>query len=152
MAKIDALFKLMKQQGASDLHISSGAPPIFRLNGEMEKLNYPPLTDQQARALLFEILTDEQRAGFEGRRDIDFAYALPEVARFRGNLMETHRGIAGVFRIIPSKILTADQLAAGRIAQTDHAQERAGAGHRPDRLGEIDHPGGDDRSDQQESP
>jgi twitching motility protein PilT len=110
MAKIDALFKLMKQQGASDLHISSGAPPIFRLNGEMEKLNYPPLTDQQARALLFEILTNEQRADFESRRDIDFAYALPEVARFRGNLLETHRGIAGVFRIIPSKILTADQL------------------------------------------
>ena len=110
MAKIDALFKLMKQQGASDLHISSGAPPIFRLNGEMEKLNYPPLTDQQARSLLFEILTEEQRADFESRRDIDFAYALADVARFRGNLMETHRGIAGVFRIIPSKILTADQL------------------------------------------
>lgn len=110
MAKIDALFKQMKQQGASDLHVSSGAPPIFRLNGEMTKLNYPPLTDQQARSLLLEILTEEQRAEFENRHDIDFAYALPDVARFRGNLMETHRGIAGVFRIIPSKILTADQL------------------------------------------
>ena len=110
MAKIDALFQMMKQRGASDLHISSGAPPILRLHGEMEKLNYPPLTDQQARALLFEILNEEQRAEFASRRDLDFAYALPDVARFRGNVLETFRGIAGVFRIIPSKILTADQL------------------------------------------
>lgn len=110
MAKINALFNMMKQQGASDLHISSGAPPIFRLNGEMEKLNYPPLSDQQARALLFEILTKEQRDEFDETLDIDFAYSLEDVGRFRGNLLETHRGIAGVFRIIPSKILTADQL------------------------------------------
>ena len=110
MAKIDSLFKMMKQQGASDLHISTGAPPLFRLDGEMEKLNYPPLSDQQARGLLFEILTKEQREEFEENRDLDFAYSLPEVARFRGNLMETHRGIAAVFRIIPSKVLTADQL------------------------------------------
>ena len=109
-AKIDSLFKLMKQQGASDLHISTGAPPLFRLNGEMEKLNYPPLSDQQARGLLYEILTKEQREEFEENRDLDFAYSLRDVARFRGNLMETYRGIAAVFRIIPSKVLTADQL------------------------------------------
>lgn len=115
MAKIDSLFKMLKQQGASDLHITTGAPPLFRLHGEMEKLNYPPLDDQQARGLLFEILTKEQRAEFEGTRDLDFAYALPDVARFRGNLMETHRGIAGVFRIIPTKILTADQLGLPRV-------------------------------------
>ena len=110
MAKIDSLFKMMKQQGASDLHISTGASPLFRLHCEMEKLNYPPLSDQQARGLLFEILTEEQREEFEETGDLDFAYALPEVARFRGNLMETHRGIAAVFRIIPSKVLSADQL------------------------------------------
>jgi twitching motility protein PilT len=110
MAKIDALFRLMKQQGASDLHISTGAPPIFRQHGEMERLNYPPLSNEQAKALLYEILTEEQRKDFEERHDIDFAYALPEVARFRGNILLTHRGIAAVFRIIPSKILSADQL------------------------------------------
>ena len=76
MAKIDSLFKMMKQQGASDLHISTGAPPIFRLHGEMEKLNYPPLSDQQARGLLFEILIKEQREEFEKNRDLDFAYSL----------------------------------------------------------------------------
>jgi twitching motility protein PilT len=110
MAKIDSLFKMMKQQGASDLHISTGASPLFRLHGEMEKLNYPPLSDQQARGLLFEILTEEQREEFEETGDLDFAYALPEVVRFRGNLMETHRGIAAVLRIILSKVLSADQL------------------------------------------
>ncbi len=110
MAKIDALFRLMKQQGASDLHISAGAPPIFRQHGEMERLKYPPLANEQARALLYEILTEEQRRELEERRDLDFAYALPEVARFRGNILFTHRGIAAVFRIIPSKILTADEL------------------------------------------
>ncbi|KIH77505.1 pilus retraction ATPase PilT [Geoalkalibacter ferrihydriticus] len=110
MAKIDALFKLMKQQGASDLHISSGAPPLLRLHGEMAQLNYPPLTAEQARGLLFEMLTGEQRKEFEETRDLDFAYALPEVARFRGNILDTHRGIAAVFRIIPSKILSADDL------------------------------------------
>ncbi|HAD05122.1 MAG: type IV pili twitching motility protein PilT [Desulfuromonadales bacterium GWD2_61_12] len=110
MAKIDALFKLLKQQGASDLHISTGAPPIFRLHGEMEKLHYPPLTDEQSRSLIYEILTPEQRQIFEERGDLDLAYPLADVARFRGNILETHRGIAAVFRIIPSKILSADDL------------------------------------------
>lgn len=110
MAKIDALFKMMKQQGASDLHISSGSPPLFRLNGEMEKLNFPALNNDQAKALLFEILSEEQRADFEDRRDLDFAYELQGVARFRGNVMDTYRGIGGVFRMIPSKILSADEL------------------------------------------
>jgi len=110
MAKIDALFKLLKQQGASDLHISTGAPPIFRLHGEMEKLHYPPLTDEQSRALIYEILTPEQRKSFEESGDLDLAYPLADVARFRGNILETHRGIAAVFRIIPSKILSADDL------------------------------------------
>jgi twitching motility protein PilT len=80
------------------------------LHGEIEKLNYPPLSDQQARGLQYEILTEEQREEFEETGDLDFAYALPEVARFRGNLMETHRGIAAVFRVIPSKVLSADKL------------------------------------------
>ncbi len=110
MAKIDTLFKMMKQQGASDLHISSGTPPIFRLSGEMEKLNSPPLTHDQAKALLFEILTEKQKATIEENKDLDFAYELPGVARFRGNILFTYRGIAAVFRIIPSEILTADQL------------------------------------------
>jgi len=110
MAKIDALFKMMQQQGASDLHISTGAPPILRLHGEMARIKSPDLTNEQARALLYEILDDEQKQTFEATRDLDFAYELSGVARFRGNMLDTYRGIAAVFRIIPSEILTADQL------------------------------------------
>ena len=110
MAKIDTLFKMMQQQGASDLHISTGAPPILRLHGEMVRVKSPDLTNEQAQALLFEILDDEQIRQFEETRDLDFAYAIPGVARFRGNILDTHRGIAGVFRLIPSEILTAEQL------------------------------------------
>jgi len=110
MAKINSLFKMLQQQGASDLHISSGAPPLFRLHGEMVPLNYPPLSHEQAKSLLYEILYDHQKKDFEENIDLDFAYELKGVARFRGNIMMTHRGIAAVFRIIPSEILTADQL------------------------------------------
>ncbi|MEA3362271.1 MAG: type IV pilus twitching motility protein PilT [Thermodesulfobacteriota bacterium] len=110
MAKIDALFKMMQQQGASDLHISTGTPPILRLHGEMIRVKSPNLTHDQAQALLFEILDDDQVQKFEETRDLDFAYSLPGLARFRGNILDTHRGIAGVFRLIPSEILTAEQL------------------------------------------
>ena len=110
MAKIDALFKMMQQQGASDLHVSTGAPPILRLHGEMVRIKSPDLTNDQMTALLYEILDDEQRQKFEETRDLDFAYEIPGLARFRGNMLDTYRGIAAVFRIIPSEILTADQL------------------------------------------
>ena len=110
MARIDALFKLMNEAGASDLHLSSGSPPIFRLRGEMEKQNFKTLTHDELKAILFEILTPKQREAFEEKHDLDFAYSVPGLARFRGNYMMQHRGIAAVFRIIPSKILSADDL------------------------------------------
>jgi twitching motility protein PilT len=110
MAKIDVLFRMMKEQGASDLHLSSGTPPIFRLRGEMERLNFKPLGHEELRAILFEILNEKQKAQFEESRDLDFAYSVPGLARFRGNFLMTHRGIAAVFRIIPSTILSAEQL------------------------------------------
>jgi len=110
MAKIDALFKMMKDQGASDLHLSSGNPPIFRLHGEMARLNFKPLGHDELMAVIFEILDEKQQAHFNEKKDLDFAYAVPDLARFRGNVMMTHRGVAAVFRIIPSKILSADQL------------------------------------------
>jgi len=110
MARIDALFKLMSDKGASDLHLSAGAPPIFRLRGEMERQNFKVLAHEELKAILFEILTPKQREVFEEKHDLDFAYTVPGLARFRGNLMMQHRGIAAVFRIIPTKILSADAL------------------------------------------
>ena len=110
MAKIDALFKMMNEQGASDLHLSSGNPPIFRQHGEMVRLQFKPLSHEELIPILYEILNDEQRIHFEATNDLDFAYAVPDLARFRGNILMTHRGVAAVFRIIPDKILSADQL------------------------------------------
>ena len=111
MARIDGLFKMMKEQGASDLHLSTGNPPIFRLHGEMERLNFKELGHDELKSILFEILDEKQQAHFEATKDLDFAYSVPDLARFRGNIMMQHRGIAAVFRIIPSKILSADELA-----------------------------------------
>ncbi len=110
MARIDALFTMMKEQGASDLHLSSGNPPIFRQHGEMVRLNFKALGHDELKMILFEILSDKQKAHFEETRDLDFAYEVPGLARFRCNFMMQYRGIAAVFRIIPSKILSADDL------------------------------------------
>jgi twitching motility protein PilT len=110
MARIDQLFAMMKEQGASDLHLSSDIPPIFRLHGEITRLNFKPMGHADLTALLFEILTEPQKAQFNLKKDLDFAYSVPDLARFRGNLLMTHRGIAAVFRIIPGKVLSADEL------------------------------------------
>jgi twitching motility protein PilT len=110
MARIDALFNMMREQGASDLHLSTGNPPIFRQNGEMVRLNFKVLGHDELKTILFEILTEKQRALFDETKDLDFAYEVPGLARFRGNIMMQYRGIAAVFRIIPTKILSADEL------------------------------------------
>jgi twitching motility protein PilT len=110
MARIDALFRIMREQGASDLHLSTGSPPIFRLHGEMTRLNGKALSHEELKAILFEILTEKQRLDFDTRHDLDFAYEIPGFARFRGNLFLQHKGIAAVFRIIPANIMTADDL------------------------------------------
>ncbi len=110
MARIDALFKIMKEQGASDLHLSTGSPPIFRLHGEMTRLNSKSLSHEELKTILYEILTEKQRLDFDVRRDLDFAYDIPDFSRFRGNLFMQHKGIAAVFRIIPANIMTADDL------------------------------------------
>jgi twitching motility protein PilT len=111
MARIDGLFKMMKEQGASDLHLSSGSQPIFRLHGEMVRLNFKSLSHEEIEALLYEILSEKQKSEFEAKKDLDFAYSIPDLARFRGNMMMQHKGVSAVFRLIPSKILTADELA-----------------------------------------
>ena len=110
MARIDALFNMMKEQGASDLHLSTGNPPIFRQHGEMVRLNFKVLGHDELKTILFEILSEKQKAHFDETKDLDFAYEVPGLARFRGNIMMQYRGIAAVFRIIPAKILSADEL------------------------------------------
>ncbi|MBD3161218.1 MAG: PilT/PilU family type 4a pilus ATPase [Candidatus Eisenbacteria bacterium] len=110
MAGIDAIFRMVKEQGASDLHISTGAAPVLRLHGELYPVEYPELSADQARRLLLEMMTEEQREQFEEDRDIDFAYELPGELRVRCNIFEQIHGIAGAFRLLPSKIFTLEEL------------------------------------------
>lgn len=110
MAKIDELFQEMKDSGASDLHLSVGFPPILRLKGEMSRTDHPVLTNESLTAMLYEVLSPEQQKELEEQRDLDAAYEIPELARFRCNFLYQHRGIGAVFRIIPTKILTIEDL------------------------------------------
>ena len=110
MAKIDEYFKLMIQQGASDLHLVSGAPPYLRLHGEMEKLDQPTLSADDAQNLIFEILTDKQKKEFITNWELDCAYTLEGVGRFRCNVFMQRKGIGSVFRVIPTKIKTVEEL------------------------------------------
>lgn len=110
MAQIDSYFKQMKERGASDLHMVVGFPPLLRLRGELVPLDEPVLTSESNERILFEILDPDQQAIIKKNRDLDKAYALEGVGRFRCNFLYQHRGIGAVFRIIPTKILTVDQL------------------------------------------
>jgi twitching motility protein PilT len=110
MATIDELFKLMVEQGASDLHISSGAPPYLRLHGDMLPLNYRELTNQDVQGLLFEILSEKQKKAFVEKWELDFAYTLAGIGRFRCNVFMQRKGLGAVMRVIPEKIKTAQEL------------------------------------------
>ena len=110
MAKIDAFFKLMHDQGASDLHLVSGQPPALRINGEMERIKYKVLDNDMLRSMLYEIAPEDKVKVFEETGDVDFGYEIPGLARYRANFFMQKYGVAAVFRQIPSKILTAEQL------------------------------------------
>ena len=106
MAKIDAFFNLMFEQKASDLHLSSGNPPILRVNGEMQRVDYPPLESDHLKNMLYEITPEYKIKTFEETGDVDFGYEIPNVSRFRANFFNQKYGVAAVFRQIPSKVLS----------------------------------------------
>ncbi len=110
LARIDAVFRMVKDQGASDLHVSTGAPPMLRVQGEIRPVESPELTGEQARQLLYEMMSADQRAQFERDMDIDVAYEVEGEVRVRCNLFEQIRGIAGAFRLLPTQIFSLEQL------------------------------------------
>jgi len=110
MAEIDKLFKIMVAQNASDLHLSAGSPPCLRIHGDMTKLNHPSLTNEQVQALIFEILSEKQKKQFVEAWELDCSYNLEGVGRFRVNVFMQRRGFGGVFRMIPEKIKTVQEL------------------------------------------
>ena len=110
MAKIDAFFKLMHEQGASDLHLVSGQPPALRIRGDMERIKYKVLENDELKAMLYEIAPEAKIKQFEETGDIDFGYEIPGVARYRSNFFMQKNGCGAVFRQIPEEIMTAEQL------------------------------------------
>jgi twitching motility protein PilT len=110
MAKIDAFFKLMLDQGASDLHLVSGQQPVLRIRGDMERVQYNVMDNDELRGMLYEITPEDKIKVFEETGDVDFGYEIPGMARFRANLFLQKYGIGAVFRLIPSEIMTIEQL------------------------------------------
>lgn len=100
----------MKQQNASDLHLSSGSAPYLRIHGEMVKLNYREVSHETCQSLIFQILTEKQRELFAENWELDLSYPLPEVGRFRVNVFMQRNGVAAVFRLIPEKVQTVEEL------------------------------------------
>jgi twitching motility protein PilT len=100
---------------ASDMHLSSGLPPMLRVNGEIRKVNLPPLEANQVKNMVYDIMNDQTRKVFEQNMEVDFAFEIPGVSRFRANVFLQSRGVGGVFRTIPSKILSLEKLNAPNI-------------------------------------
>ncbi len=110
MAKIDAFFKLMHDQGASDLHLSANQPPSLRIDGDIERVKYKVLDDNTLKSMLYEIAPENKIKRFEETGDVDFGYEIPGLARYRANFFQQKNGVGAVFREIPSTIQTAEQL------------------------------------------
>jgi len=115
MAKIDAFFKLMHDQGASDLHLVTGQPPALRILGEMERIKYHNLENDELKGILYEITPEHKVKVFEETGDVDFGYEVPGLARYRANFFMQKYGVAAVFREIPAEIMTAEQLGLPQV-------------------------------------
>ncbi len=112
---ITELLTFSVKQGASDLHITAGMPPLIRVDGDIRRINVPEMDHKEVYNLVYEIMNDKQRKGYEEFLEIDFSFEIPNLARFRVNAFNQNRGAAAVFRTIPSKVLTMEELGMGDI-------------------------------------
>jgi twitching motility protein PilT len=112
---ITELLAFSAKQGASDLHLSADMPPMIRVDGDVRRINLPALDHKEVHSLVYEIMNDKQRKDFEEFLETDFSFEVPGVARFRVNAFNHNRGAGAVFRTIPSKILSMDDLGMGQI-------------------------------------
>src|SRR6056300_981731 len=112
---ITELLAFSAKQGASDLHLSAGLPPMIRVDGDVRRINVPPLEHSQVHDLIYDIMTDKQRKDFEEFLETDFSFEVPGVARFRVNVFNQNRGPGAVFRTIPSEVVTMEALGMGQV-------------------------------------
>ncbi|MBU2709514.1 type IV pilus twitching motility protein PilT [Zooshikella harenae] len=111
---ITELLAFSAKQGASDLHISAGLPPMIRIDGDVRRINLPPMEHKTVHGLIYDIMNDKQRRDYEEFMETDFSFEVPGVARFRVNAFNQNRGAGAVFRTIPSKVLTMEELGMGQ--------------------------------------
>lgn len=112
---ITELLAFSHKQGASDLHLSAGLPPMIRVDGDIRRINVPALDSKEVYGLIYETMNDKQRKEFEEFLECDFSFEIPGIARFRVNAYNQNRGAGGVFRTIPSKVLTMEDLGMGDV-------------------------------------
>ena len=112
---IQELLNFSVQQGASDLHITAGMPPLIRVDGDIRRINVPSMDHKEVHGLIYEIMNDKQRKDYEEFLESDFSFEIPGLARFRVNAFVQNRGAAAVFRTIPSKVLSMEQLGMGEV-------------------------------------
>jgi twitching motility protein PilT len=112
---ITELLSFSVKQNASDLHLSAGVPPMIRVDGDVRRINVPAMEHKDVRGLIYDIMNDKQRKDFEEFLETDFSFEVPGVARFRVNAFNHNRGVGAVFRTIPSKVLTLEDLGLGKI-------------------------------------
>lgn len=112
---ISELLAFSVKNNASDLHLSSGLPPMLRVHGDVRRINLPVLTHQDVHSMIYDIMTDSLRKTYEERLECDFSFEIPGLARFRVNAFNQDRGAAAVFRTIPSRVLTLEELNCPRV-------------------------------------
>ncbi len=112
---IQELLNFSVQQGASDLHITAGMPPLIRVDGDIRRINVESMDHKEVHGLIYDIMNDKQRKDYEEFLESDFSFEIPGLARFRVNAFVQNRGAAAVFRTIPSDVLTMEQLGMGDI-------------------------------------
>lgn len=118
MPRIDAFLKIMQENDVSDLHLSANAEPRLRINGELQRGEHRQLSEDELRIIIYELLTDTQINQLETRGDLDCAYTLPGVARFRINVYKKYPGLAAAFRMIPNHIPTLEELGMPEVLRS----------------------------------
>ena len=121
---ITELLAFTVKNKASDLHISSGLPPMIRVHGDVRRINLPALTHKDVHGMVYDIMNDAQRKQYEEFLETDFSFEIPNLARFRVNAFNQNRGAAAVFRVIPSKVLTLEELNCPKIFKDISSQPR----------------------------
>jgi twitching motility protein PilT len=121
---ITELLILTREREASDLHLAVGNPPALRIHGKLVRLDYPPLTDQELHEMLYDVLTDEQKARYEESHDLDLSLELQNIGRFRVNVFVERLGEGAAFRLIPTQIRSLEQLGMPPVLQQLAAKDR----------------------------